>query len=63
MKTLYIPLHLPLRVARDLLSREVGLREVTSVKVTRHCMVIEHERMSYEAAAELLSLLEQPIVV
>lgn len=46
MTVLYVPLHLPVRQAEDFLRRELGHREVTSVKLDHdlNSMVIEHDR-------------------
>lgn len=46
MTMLYVPLHLPVRQAEDFLRRELGHREVESVKIDRktNSLVISHER-------------------
>lgn len=63
MTTLYVPLHLPMRVTRNMLERELHCREVLGVKVTAKSLIIEHGRMSHESASELLSCIEGPIIV
>jgi len=46
MTTLYVPLHLPAHQAEDFLRRELGHREVQSVKLDPdlNSMVIVHDR-------------------
>lgn len=63
MTTLYVPLHLPILQSRTMLERELRYREILSAQVTRHSLIIEHERMSHESASEILSCIEGPIIV
>jgi hypothetical protein len=50
MTTLHVPLHLPAKQAEAFLYRELSHREVLSTKVDHetNCLVVEHERKSYE---------------
>ena len=48
MTTLYVPLHLPVHQADRFLQRELGHRDVQSVKVIKGELVISHERMPRE---------------
>jgi hypothetical protein len=63
MATLFIPLHLPTGAIHSMLNRELKYRDVLSVKVDKTIMTVEHEAMSHESAAELLSCIEAPIIV
>lgn len=55
MTTLHVPLHLPAKQAEAFLQRELSHREVQSVKIDQqiNCMVIEHERKSYEPSQSI----------
>ena len=63
MATLFIPLHLPVGTIHSMLNRELRYRNVLSVKVGKTIMEVEHEAMSHESKAELLSCIEGPIIV
>lgn len=63
MTVLYVPLHLPVKATRPMIERETDCREVTRVEVVGSFLEIEHERMSRENMAELLSCIEGPIIV
>lgn len=63
MALLFVPLSLPAPMAEAVLLRELRHREVLTVKVCGRSMVIEHEGMSHESAAGLLSCIEGPIIV
>lgn len=63
VRCLYVPLSLPLRFTRPMIARELRYREVLSFKVETNLLVIEHDELSHESKAELLSCIEGPIVV
>lgn len=63
MTVLMVPLHLPVRSTAPMIHRETSLRRVTRVEIVGNFLEIEHERMTHEDKAELLSCIEGPIIV
>lgn len=62
-RTLYVPLHLPLKATLPMIERELKYREIVDFKVEDDWLELTHEPMCHESKAELLSCIESPIVV
>lgn len=63
MTVLYVPMHLPIKATLAMIERETAYREAVSIRVGRHSLMIEHEPLSHESKAEMLSMIEAPIIV
>lgn len=63
MTILFVPLHLPVAQARRFLTTELMYRKVISFKIDGLILIIEHEPLTHEDKAELLSCIEGPIIV
>lgn len=63
MTVLYVPAHLPIKQTLAMIQRETAYRDVIRVEVVGNFLEIEHERMSRENVAEMLSCIEGPIIV
>lgn len=62
-RTLYVPMHLPIKTTLSMIQRELKYREVVSFKVEDNWLELTHEPMCHESKAELLSCLEGPIII
>lgn len=62
-RTLYVPLHLPIKTTLSMIERELKYREVVSFKVEENWIELTHEPICHESKAELLSCIEAPIIV
>ena len=63
MTILMIPLHLPISQTAPMILRETKHRHIVRLFVVRNLLIIDHEPLSHEEKAELLSCIEGPIIV
>lgn len=62
-RTLYVPIHLPIKSTLSMIQRELKYREVVSFKIEDNWIEITHEPMCHESKVELFSCIEGPIIV
>lgn len=62
-RTLYVPMHLPIKATLSMIQRELKYREIISFKVEDNWLQLTHEPMCHESKVELVSCIESPIIV
>lgn len=58
-RTLYVPLHLPIKSTLAMIQRELKYREIVDFKVEDDWLELTHEPMCHESKAELLDQIDR----